>query len=218
MSTCGQALPHGHPGRGFAQHPGQREPAAGLANVRGVRPGTHPLRIARPLYADDDLGLDLDNPVFSLDASTIDLCLSVFPWALFRSTKSGGKLHALLDLRGSIPTFVHVSHAKPGDVDILDLFLPEPGTFYVMDRAYLDFGRLHTLHSAGAFFVIRAKSNTKFRRRYSREVDNSMGVLCDQTVPPMGSPSSESLDMPRESKAAYVSGPDVTVSLKSAFT
>ena len=140
------------------------------------------IRIARPLHADDDLGLELDNTVFALDASTIDLCLSVFPWALFRSTKSGVKLHALLDLRGSIPAFVHVSHAKLGDVNVLDLLLPEPGAFYVMDRAYLDFGRLNTLHCAGSFFVIRAKSNTRFRRRYSREADRSAGVLCDQTV------------------------------------
>ena len=153
-------------------------------------------RIARPLYADEDLGLELDNAVFALDASTIDLCLSVFPWALFRSTKSGVKLHALLDLRGSIPTFVHVSHAKLGDVDVLDLFLPEPGAFYVMDRAYLDFGRLDTLHSAGAFFVIRAKSNTKFRRRYSRAVDKSTGVLCDQTVVLTGAKSKKHYPQP----------------------
>ena len=154
------------------------------------------IRIARPLYAGEDLGLDLDNAVFALDASTIDLCLSVFPWALFRSTKSGVKLHALLDLRGSIPTFVHVSHAKLGDVNVLDLLLPEPGAFYVMDRAYLDFGRLDTLHSAGAFFVIRAKSNTKFRRRYSREVDKSTGVLCDQTVVLTGATSKDDYPQP----------------------
>ena len=140
------------------------------------------IRIARPLHADDDLGLELDNTVFALDASTMDLCLSVFPWALFRSTKSGVKLHALLDLRGSIPAFVHVSHARLGDVNVLDLLLPEPGAFHVMDRAHLDFRRLNTLHSAGSFFVIRAKSNTRFRRRYSREADRSAGVLCDQTV------------------------------------
>ena len=154
------------------------------------------IRIARPLYAGKDLGLELDNAVFALDASTIDLCLSVFPWALFRSTKSGVKLHALLDLRGSIPTFVHVSHAKLGDVNVLDLLLPEPGAFYVMDRAYLDFGRLDTLHSAGAFFVIRAKSNTKFRRRYSREVAKSTGVLCDQTVVPTGATSKDDYPQP----------------------
>ena len=154
------------------------------------------IRIARPLYADDDLGLELDNTVFALDASTIDLCLSVFPWALFRSTKSAVKLHALLDLRGSIPTFVHVSHGKLGDVNVLDLLLPEPGAFYVMDRAYLDFWRLDVLHSAGAFFVIRAKSNTKFRRRYSRDADKSAGVLCDQTVVLTGTTSKNDYPQP----------------------
>ena len=154
------------------------------------------IRIARPLHADDDLGLQLDDTVFALDASTIDLCLSVFPWALFRSTKSAVKLHALLDLRGSIPTFVHVSHAKLGDVNVLDLLLPEPGAFYVMDRAYLDFGRLDVLHSAGAFFVIRAKSNTKFRRRYSRDADKSAGVLCDQTVVLTGATSRDDYPQP----------------------
>ena len=140
------------------------------------------IRIARPLYADEDLGVELDNTVFALDASTIDLCLSVFPWALFRSTKSAVKLHALLDLRGNIPTFIHISHAKLGDVKVLDMLVPEPGAFYVMDRAYLDFERLNVLHSMGAFFVLRAKSNTKYRRRYSRDVDKSTGLQCDQTI------------------------------------
>ena len=137
---------------------------------------------ARKLYAGEDLGLELDNTVYALDSSTIDLCLSVFPWALFRSTKSGVKLHALLDLRGSIPAFIHVSEARRHDVNVLDLLVPEPGAFYVMDRAYIDFGRLFHLHSLGAFFVVRAKSNTKFRRRYSRPADKSAGVLCDQTI------------------------------------
>ena len=140
------------------------------------------IRIARPLYADEDLGVELDNTVFALDASTIDLCLSVFPWALFRSTKSAVKLHALLDLRGNIPTFIHISHAQLGDVKVLNMLVPEPGAFYVMDRAYLDFERLNVLHSMGAFFVLRAKSNTKYRRRYSRDVDKSTGVQCDQTI------------------------------------
>ncbi len=137
---------------------------------------------ARKLYAGEDLGLELDNTVYALDSSTIDLCLSVFPWALFRSTKSGVKLHALLDLRGSIPAFIHVSEARRHDVNVLDLLVPEPGAFHVMDRAYIDFGRLFHLHSLGAFFVVRAKSNTKFRRRYSRPVDKPAGVLCDQTI------------------------------------
>jgi transposase len=140
------------------------------------------IRIARPLYANEDLGMELDNTVYALDASTIDLCLSVFPWALFRSTKSAVKLHTLLELRGSIPTFIHISDGKLHDVNVLDILLPEAGAFYIMDRGYLDFERLFTLHTAGAFFVIRAKSNTQYRRRYSRAVDKSTGLKCDQTI------------------------------------
>ena len=140
------------------------------------------IRIARPLYAKEDLGLELDNTVYALDASTIDLCLSVFPWALFRSTKSAVKLHTLLDLRGNIPTFIHISDGKLHDVNVLDMLLPEPGAFYIMDRAYVDFERLFTLNIAGAFFVIRAKSNIKYRRRYSHRVDKSGGVRCDQSI------------------------------------
>ena len=138
--------------------------------------------IARPLYADEELGLDLDNTVYALDASTIDLCLSVFPWALFRSTKSAVKLHTLLDLRGNIPTFIHISDGKLHDVNVLDLLLPEPGAFYIMDRGYVDFKRLFSLNLAGAFFVIRAKSNTQYKRRYSHPIDKSGGVRCDQTI------------------------------------
>ena len=119
------------------------------------------IRIARPLYADEDLGLDLDNTVYALDASTIDLCLSVFPWALFRSTKSAVKLHTLLDLRGNIPTFIHISDGKLHDVNVLDILLPEPGAFYIMDRGYVDFERLFTLHMAGGFFVIRTQSTNQ---------------------------------------------------------
>ena len=140
------------------------------------------IRIARPLYAEEDLGLELDNTVYALDSSTVDLCLSVFPWALFRSTKSGVKLHTLLDLRGNIPAFIHVSEAKLHDVNILDLLVPEPGAFYVMDRGYVDFKRLFLLHRLGAFFVVRAKSNIKFRRRYSAAADRSTGIRCDQTI------------------------------------
>ena len=138
--------------------------------------------IARPLYADEELGLDLDNTVYALDASTIDLCLSVFPWALFRSTKSAVKLHTLLDLRGNIPTFIHISDGKLHDVNVLDLLLPEPGAFYIMDRGYVDFKRLFSLNLAGAFFVIRAKSNTQYKHRYSHPIDKSGGVRCDQTI------------------------------------
>ena len=140
------------------------------------------IRIARPLYADDDLGLDLDDTVYALDSSTIDLCLSVFPWALFRSTKSAIKLHTLLDLCGNIPTFIHISDGKLHDVKVLDLLVPEAGAFYVMDRGYVDFERLHALHARGAFFVIRAKSNLKYRRRASRAVDKSSGLRCDQSI------------------------------------
>ena len=140
------------------------------------------IRIARPLYAGEDLGLELDNTVYAFDSSTVDRCLSVFPWALFRSTKSGVKLHTLLDLRGNIPAFIHVSEAKLHDVNVLDLLVPEPGAFYIMDRGYVDFERLFLLHRLGAFFVVRAKSNIKFRRRYSAAADQSTGVRCDQTI------------------------------------
>ncbi len=140
------------------------------------------IKIARPLYAEEDLGLDLDNTVYALDASTIDLCLSVFPWALFRSTKSAIKLHTLLDLRGNIPTFIHISDGKLHDVNILDILIPEPGAFYIMDRGYVDFERLFALHQAGAFFVIRAKRNMQYKRRYSHTIDKSNGLICDQTI------------------------------------
>ena len=149
------------------------------------------VRIARALYAEDGLGLDLDNTVYALDSSTIALCLSVFPWALFRSSKSAVKVHTLLDLCGNIPTFIHVSDGKLHDVKVLDLLIPEPGAFYVMDRAYVDFRRLYTLHAGGAFFVIRAKSNLKYRRRASRRVDKSAGLRCAQSIVLTGSSTSE---------------------------
>jgi len=138
------------------------------------------IQIARRLYLNDSFGVDLDNTVYALDSTTIDLCLSVFPWASFRSTKSAIKLHTLLDLRGSIPTFIHVSPGKWHDVNLLDTLLPEAGAFYIMDRAYLDFERLHLITLASAFFVIRAKSNLKYRRIYSNPVDKSIGLRCDQ--------------------------------------
>jgi hypothetical protein len=125
------------------------------------------IRIARRLYAGEPLGVDLKDTAYALDASTIDLCLSVFPWAPFRSTKAAIKLHTLLDLRGNIPTFLHISDGKLHDVNVLDLLVPEPGAFYVMDRGYIDFERLHRLHEAGSFFVTRAKSNLNAQRRYS---------------------------------------------------
>jgi transposase len=137
---------------------------------------------AKMLYADDQLGVDLDSTVYALDATTIDLCMNLFPWARFRKTKSAIKLHTLMNLRGSIPEFIHVSEGKLHDVNILDLLVPTPGAFYVMDRAYLDFGRLYHLHRERAFFISRAKKNFKFSRRYSHEVLKSTGVQCDQTV------------------------------------
>lgn len=143
------------------------------------------IKIARPLYAEEDLGLELDNMIYALDASTIDLCLSTFPWALFRSTKSAVKLHTLLDLRGNIPTFIHISDGKLHDVNVLDILIPEPGAFYIMDRGYLDFTRLFKLDQAGAFFVIRAKKKILYKRRYSNTVTpgaKASGVRCDQTI------------------------------------
>ena len=140
------------------------------------------IRIARPMYAAESLGFDLDSTVYALDSTTIDLCLSVFPWARFRSTKAAVKMHTLLDLRGPIPTFIEVSEGKQPDVKILDVITPEPGSFYVMDRAYVDFARLHEFHAGGAFFVTRTKRGVLFRRRYSHAVDIGTDVRSDHTV------------------------------------
>jgi hypothetical protein len=137
---------------------------------------------ARRLYADDDLELDLASTVYALDSTTIDLCLSVFPWAHFRSTKAAVKVHTLLDLRGNIPSFIHISDGKLHDVHALDMLLPEPGAIYVMDRGYVDFRRLHVLQQAGAFFVTRAKSNLDAHRVYSAPADRTGGIICDQTI------------------------------------
>jgi hypothetical protein len=154
------------------------------------------IRIARRLYAGEPLGVDLKDTAYALDASTIDLCLSVFPWAPFRSTKAAIKLHTLLDLRGNIPTFLHISDGKLHDVNVLDLLVPEPGAFYVMDRGYIDFERLHRLHEAGSFFVTRAKSNLNAQRRYSHPVDRSTGLICDQTIVLTGFYSRQDFDTP----------------------
>ena len=137
---------------------------------------------ARKLYIDDSFGIELSNTTYALDSTTIDLCLSLFPWALFRTTKSAVKMHTLLDLRGNIPSFIHISDGKLGDVNILDVLTLEAGAIYVMDRGYLDFARLYVMHQEHAFFVTRAKSNTQMRRVYSAEVDRSTGIICDQTV------------------------------------
>jgi hypothetical protein len=147
------------------------------------------IHTARDLYQNDDFGLDLQQTVYALDATTIDLCLSVFPWAKFRKAKGAVKLHTLLDLRGNIPTFIRISDGKMHDVNVLDEIIPEPGSFYVMDRGYLDFARLYLLSQSGAFFVTRAKSNFRFRRIYSRPVDKSSGLRCDQTIAMVNSKS-----------------------------
>jgi hypothetical protein len=141
------------------------------------------IRRARKLYSDTDLvGLDLKNTVYALDATTIDLCLSLFHWAPFRKAKGAVKLHTLLDLRGAIPAFIHISDGKMHEVNVLDFLPIEAGAFYVMDRGYLDFTRLYRLHQMGGFFVTRAKANTNARRIYSSPVDRATGLVCDQTI------------------------------------
>ena len=152
--------------------------------------------IARRLYANEPFGLDLKDTVYALDATTIDLCLSVFPWAPFRSTKAAIKLHTLLDLRGNIPSFIFISDGKLHEVNVLDQLIPEPGAFYVMDRGYLDFERLSRFEEAGSFFVIRAKSNLKAQRRYSHPVDRDTGLICDQTVVLTGFYSRQGFETP----------------------
>ena len=140
------------------------------------------IRQARKLYAAESFGVELSETVYALDSTTIDLCLSVFPWAPFRATKAAVKMHTLLDLRGAIPSFIHLSDGKLHDVNVLDLLIPEAGAIYVMDRGYLDFERLHVLHQAGAFFVTRAKSNLDARRLYSAPIERTTGIICDQTI------------------------------------
>lgn len=140
------------------------------------------IRRARKLYCNDSFGIDLSNTVYALDATTIDLCLSLFPWAPFRSTKAAVKLHTLLDLRGNIPAFIHISDGKTHEVNVLDMLPIEAGAFYVMDRGYLDFGRLFALHQAGAFFVTRAKRGMDAHRVYSMPTDRSTGIICDQRI------------------------------------
>jgi len=137
---------------------------------------------AKMLYADEPLGVDLEETVYALDSTTIDLCMNLFPWARFRKTKSAIKLHTLMNLRGSIPEFIYISEGKLHDINILDLLIPTPGAYYIMDRAYLDFERLYHLHQQRAFFITRAKSNFQFKRRYSHEVEPSTSVQCDQTI------------------------------------
>ena len=140
------------------------------------------IHIARRLYVEEEFGIELDQTVYALDSTTIDLCLTLFPWAKFRKHKAGIKLHTLLDLRGNIPTFIRITEALVHDVNILDDIIPEAGAFYIMDRGYLDFGRLYIFHQCLAFFVTRAKGNFQFRRLYSHPIDKSTGLKCDQTI------------------------------------
>jgi len=137
---------------------------------------------ARSLYANEDLGIELDDTAYALDSTTIDLCLSLFPWAAFRKHKAAVKMHTLMDIRGNIPSFIEVTSGNVHDVNILDMLVPEPGSFYIMDRAYLDFSRLYSITQFLSFFVTRAKKNTKFRRIYSHPVDRKNGLICDQTI------------------------------------
>ena len=174
-----------------------------LANANAVRDwriyadfAQHLIGIARRLYADEPLAIELNDTVYALDSTTIDLCLSVFPWAPFRSTKAAVKMHTLLDLRGNIPSFIFISNGKMHNVNILDDLLPEAGAFYIMDRGYLDFERLARLDDAGSFFVTRGKSNLKAKRRYSHPVDRSSGLVCDQTVVLTGFYSRQGFDRP----------------------
>jgi hypothetical protein len=161
-----------------------------LANANATRPwqiyadlAQHLIGIARPLYASDSFGVDLDATVYAFDSTTVDLCLSVYPWAPFQATKAALKMHTLLDLRGAIPSFLHISDGKMSDVGGFDRLMIEPGAYYLLDRGYLDFKRLYRLHSANAFFVTRAKKGTKLKRRYSHSVDHGgTSVLSDQTV------------------------------------
>ena len=149
------------------------------------------IRRARKLYAQEDLGLDVNiaGNVYALESSTVDLCLSLFDWAPFRSTKAAIKLHTLLDLRGNIPSFIHISDGKLHDVNVLDILPIEAGAFYVMDRGYVDFARLYAMHQSGAFFVTRAKSNINARRVYSQPVDKTTGLNCDQRIKLCGTKS-----------------------------
>src|SRR5215471_21841637 len=179
-STQHQALPSRHPRQCRPQHSGQRQRNARLAHLLRLRPTLN--RDCAAALCRGTARIELKDTVYALDLTTIDLCLSVFSWAPFRSTKAAVKFHTLLDLRGSIPSFIFISDGKFHDVNVLDHLVPEPGAFYVMDRAYIDFERLARLSEAGSFFVTRAKSNFKAQRRYSHAVDRATGLVCDQTV------------------------------------
>jgi len=137
---------------------------------------------ARKMYANEDFGVELENTVYALDSTTIDLCLSLFPWAAYSETQAGVRLHTVLDLRGAIPSFAEITDAKVHDIKLLDLIIPEPGSFYIMDRGYLGFKQLYRINQASSFFIIRSKKNIKYRRLYSHKIDKAMGLSCDQTV------------------------------------
>ena len=167
--------------RSTLAHANEHRPWQMYADLAG-----HLIAKARRLYADDCFGVELDQTVYALDATTVDLCLSVFPWARFRSTKAAIKINTLLDLRGAIPTEIYITPGDIHEVNWLDLLIFEPGAFYIMDRGYLDFVRLYRLVQAGAFFVTRSKKGVKLARLYSHPVDFATGVRCDQTVRPTG--------------------------------
>ena len=169
--------------------------------------------IARRLYRHDSFGLQLDETVYALDATTIDLCLALFPWAKFRQHKGAVKLHTLLDLRGNIPSFIHITDGKVHDINVLDVLIPEPGSFYVMDRGYLDFARLYGLTQNQAFFVVRSKANLQFRRLYSHPVDKSTGLRCDQTIVVSG-PLTSQLYLEKLRRVGYV---DATTQKRFSF-
>lgn len=154
-----------------------------LADANEIRDfSMHLIEITRALYANDSFGVELNNTVSSLDTTTIDLCLQVFPWAKFRANKGAVKLHTLLDLRGNIPTFIHITNGKVHEVNVLDVMIFEARRFYIMDRGFLDFQRLYSVHQSQAFFVIRAKANLKGRRISSKRIDKSTGLRCDQRI------------------------------------
>ena len=154
------------------------------------------IKIARKLYAGDSFAVDIDNTVYALDTTTIDLCLSLFPWARFRKNKAAVRLHTLLDIRGNIPSFILISDGKLHDIHVLDHLIYEPGSFYVMDRGFIDFSRLYHLHNAQSFFVIRAKKNLQYRRLYSQPIDKETGLRCDQTIVMTGTNTQNSYPVP----------------------
>ena len=171
------------------------------------------INIARRLYQNEEFGIELKETVYALDSTTIDLCLSLFPWARFRKYKGAVKMHTLLDLRGNIPSMIWITDGKVHDVNILDKLIPEPGSFYIMDRAYIDFLRLYNLHLCSAFFVTRAKKNLQYRRIYSQPIDKSTGLRCDQIIRLTGSNSSQNYP----EKLRRISFFDIDTSIRYTF-